>query len=69
MDKKQCVLYEDRICTDCGECLRCDLDPAKICDNCMKCVNSDGAEYRGIRITGIELPQKHRITKTELNQD
>ena len=26
---KQCVLY-DRECIDCGECQRCDLDPAMI---------------------------------------
>ena len=30
---KECVLY-DRECCNCGECLRCDLNPEKICDNC-----------------------------------
>ena len=54
MAKKMCVLDEEVECNDCGECLRCDLDPNKICDNCMKCVNSEGAEYRAILITGVE---------------
>lgn len=54
---KQCVLY-DRECIDCGECERCDLDPDKICDNCMKCVMGE-ADYRAIRISGIELEDEH----------
>ena len=37
MKNEKCVLY-DRLCIDCGECDRCELDPEKICDNCMKCV-------------------------------
>ena len=51
--KKQCVL-EDRECTGCGECDRCDLDPNKICDNCMKCVKTD-AEFRAIVVEDFEL--------------
>ena len=27
MDKKMCVLDEEVECDNCGECLRCDLDP------------------------------------------
>lgn len=34
----ECELY-DRICTGCGECDICDLDPNKICDNCGKCLD------------------------------
>lgn len=60
---KQCVLY-DRLCMDCGECDRCDLDPNKICDNCMRCINGDGADYRAIMVDDIELEsefeEKHR---------
>ena len=54
-DRKLCVLDESKACNGCGECLRCDLDPSKVCDNCMKCVNSEGAQYRAIQITGVEL--------------
>ena len=55
---KMCVLDETEECTECGECERCDLNPSKICDNCMKCVNSEGAEYRGIEITGVDLSKQ-----------
>ena len=34
---QECILY-DRICTECGECMMCDLDPTKKCDNCGKCL-------------------------------
>ena len=54
---KKCVLDETKICDNCGECERCDLDPSKKCDNYMKCVVSEGAEYRAIKIDGIQLPE------------
>lgn len=34
-----CVLNENKICTGCGDCDRCDLDKNKICDNCCKCLD------------------------------
>ena len=57
-EKKQCELY-DRICIECGECSRCDLDPDKICDNCMKCVTGE-ASYRAIAVSGIELENEYQ---------
>lgn len=50
--EKMCVLYEGRVCNDCGECEMCDLDPEKVCDNCMKCITND-ADYRAIDIDEI----------------
>ena len=50
--EKWCVLVDGKRCDECGECLKCDLDPEKICDNCMKCVNT-GADYSAIRIDEI----------------
>ena len=50
--EKRCVLDEDKICNECGECQRCDLDPNKVCDNCMKCVSS-GADYAAVEIDEI----------------
>ena len=47
-----CVL-EDKICINCGECDKCDLDPNKICDSCGKCLESE-SEYRAIKITEIK---------------
>ena len=49
---KYCVLEEDKICNDCGECNICDLDPDKICDNCMKCLQT-GADYNAIEVDEI----------------
>ena len=46
------MLDERKICDECGDCQRCDLDPNKICDNCMKCVNS-GADYSAIEIDKV----------------
>ena len=48
-----CELDENKICDECGECLRCDLDPNKLCDNCMKCVNHHGADYLAVEIDEI----------------
>ncbi|MGN0817970.1 MAG: hypothetical protein ACI4L9_03275 [Candidatus Coproplasma sp.] len=52
MQKKgeECVLY-DRLCTECGECDMCNLDPEKICDNCGECL--DFRDDAVIKIDGI----------------
>ncbi len=52
MAERMCVLFDGKICDDCGECKRCDLDPNKACDNCMKCIFTD-ADYRAIVIDKI----------------
>ena len=49
---KVCLLDENKICDNCGECNVCDLDPNKICDNCMRCLHTDAA-YRAIEIDEI----------------
>lgn len=52
---KKCVLYADRICSDCGECLICDLDPKKLCDNCGKCISaSDDDEFLSMIVHAAE---------------
>ena len=51
--KKLCVLYDDEICSECGECDICDMDGDKKCDNCEKCLMSD-ADYAEIEIDAIE---------------
>lgn len=48
---KKCILYDGRICNDCGECNRCDLDPDKICDSCGKCISGNPLdEFRSINV-------------------
>lgn len=51
--QKKCLLYEDRLCVECGECTRCDLNPDKICDNCMKCLNQSDADFSSIEIDEV----------------
>jgi len=51
--EKICVLDEEKLCDDCGECVTCDLDPKKLCDNCMKCVNKSGVDYLAIEIDEV----------------
>ena len=48
MERKMCVLDEEKECDGCLECEICDLDPNKICDNCGKCLVIK--EYAAIRI-------------------
>ena len=53
-NERLCLLDENKICDDCGECDRCDLDPNKICDNCCKClaIEDAGEEFRTVTIDG-----------------
>lgn len=50
----KCILDENKICNDCGECDKCDLTPGKICDNCGKCIGLD-ADSRAIEIEDVIL--------------
>ncbi len=58
---KMCVLEEDKICNQCGECEYCDLNPFKKCTNCGKCIDSD-EEYRELKIDKVILPGQNKET-------
>lgn len=49
MEKKACILYDNKICDNCGECNMCDLDPKKVCDSCGACLDMDD-EYNTMDI-------------------
>ncbi len=49
MEKKLCILYDNKICDNCGECNMCDLDPKKVCDSCGACLEMDD-EYSTIDV-------------------
>lgn len=51
---EKCVLDENKLCNDCGECDVCDLDSNKVCDNCGKCIGLD-ADSRAIEIEDVVL--------------
>ena len=51
MERKMCVLEDNKECDGCMECEICDLDPKKICDNCGK--GLDVKEFASIKIDKI----------------
>ncbi|MFZ3100714.1 MAG: hypothetical protein WA131_04965 [Desulfitobacteriaceae bacterium] len=51
---ESCIL-EDHLCTECGECDHCELNPQKICDNCCQCIEKQDVDYIGIKIDDILL--------------
>lgn len=53
----ECVLVDDKLCTECGKCEMCDLDTNKKCDNCMSCIMGE-EESRFIKIEDIEWDEK-----------
>ena len=55
---KKCVLYDDKICDNCGECMRCDLDPNKLCDNCGKCLKKNDDEFLSIVVHAEDIEEK-----------
>lgn len=50
---KICILHEEMVCIECGECLICDLDPKKTCDNCSSCMDME-YDYKIMEIDDIE---------------
>lgn len=49
MEKKLCILYDNKTCDNCGECNMCDLDPKKVCDSCGACLEMDD-EYSTVDV-------------------
>lgn len=62
---KYCLLDENKICDNCGECDRCDLDPNKICDNCCKCIamEDEGKEFRSRIVSSEKQTAKPKLQK------
>lgn len=56
---KMCVLEENKVCDECGECDYCDLNPFKKCTNCGRCIDS-GEAYRELKIDEVILPGKRK---------
>ena len=68
---KECILYDGKLCDDCGECLRCDLDSNKICDNCGKCIGleaGEGSEFLSM-IYRAEEPNADERESVELTAE
>lgn len=56
---KKCILDNQKICDECGECDFCDLNPFKRCDNCGKCID-DNVEYRELMIDDVFIGGKSK---------
>lgn len=56
MERKMCVLDEEKECDGCMECEVCDLDPSKPCTNCGKCL--DFKDYATIKIDRVYTDPK-----------
>lgn len=48
--KKNCIFEINLLCSDCGECNKCDLNSNKKCNNCGKCLELEGIDSRAINI-------------------
>jgi hypothetical protein len=51
---KMCILEDNKVCNNCGECDLCDLDPKKKCDNCGKCLDAYNTDEKGFVKIGID---------------
>lgn len=57
---KMCVLEDNKICNDCGECNYCDLNPFKKCTNCGRCIDEPDKKYREIKIDKVIMPNRKK---------
>lgn len=53
MKETNCIFNNERPCTDCGECEKCDLDSNRKCNNCGKCLEAQGVDIKAIKIDEI----------------
>ena len=70
MEKKNCILYDNKICDNCGECNMCDLDPKKVCDSCGACLDMDN-DYNTVDVdlTMEETDEPEMLSYEELFPD
>jgi Fe-S-cluster containining protein len=77
---KLCIFNTKGVCTDCGECYKCDLSPIKQCSNCGKCLQQEGIDIKAIKIDEItedkhESPEENKpiqdiqIDTVRINQE
>ena len=53
MNREECILVaKSKDCTNCGECLICDLDENKECDDCMECIDMKG--FNAVEISEVD---------------
>ena len=65
---KHCLLDENKLCDECTECDRCDLNPDKLCDNCCKCLDIP-EEHIAVSITDVVLENETEYLQTYYQTD
>lgn len=50
---RECVIYDNKMCEECGDCNFCDLNPDKVCDDCGMCINT--YDYNGIQVDDLVM--------------
>ena len=53
MESRMCVLVDGKVCDDCGECTRCDLDPNWSRDGRSVCIDSIHEGSRQVYILDV----------------
>ncbi|MFL0196376.1 hypothetical protein ACJDU8_12540 [Clostridium sp. WILCCON 0269] len=48
-----CIFNEKKLCNNCNECYKCDLNPNKKCNNCGECLEVEGYDTKAIQIDTI----------------
>jgi hypothetical protein len=80
MTIKRCIFSASKLCSNCGECDKCDLNPHKKCNNCGKCLELEGYDVKAISIDEIfendsdikeydEIDKLHSDANAELGND
>lgn len=65
MEKKLCILEDNKLCDNCCECDTCDLEPTKVCDNCARCLDVE-KEYRTYTVDDlVKVEESHKKARLQ----
>ena len=64
-----CILDNNKICDNCGECHFCDLNPDKICDNCCKCIQKDDEDSYEIPLNDLYAAMEQQKPTEDFDED
>lgn len=64
MYNKNCILYDNKTCDECGDCNFCDINSDKICDNCGECLSQ--YDYTGIQVDDLIIEDNY---SADINTD
>ncbi|OFI07754.1 hypothetical protein CLOACE_01020 [Clostridium acetireducens DSM 10703] len=68
MENKLCIFNSNKVCNNCGDCIKCDLDKNKTCNNCGKCLELEGYDLKAIKINEI-IEDSEDYTELDIPKD